>query len=63
MSLKDEFEEFIRTGKVNSTKRQPGVLIENSFVFIDMRPSRVVEQEQPRPHSSNVIPLRRPRGH
>ncbi len=60
MSLKDELDEFIRTGKVNTAKRQPGVLIENSFVFIDMRPSRVIEQEQPHPHSSNVIPLRRP---
>lgn len=63
MSLKDELDEFIRTGKVNSAKRQPGVLIENSFVFIDMRPSRVIDQEQPQPHSSNVIPLRRPGRH
>lgn len=63
MTIKDELEEFIRTGKTKKAEKQrPNVVIKDSFVIIDMRPPSLSEQERPHPQSSNIIPLRSPRG-
>lgn len=61
MSIKDELAEFIQTGQIRDQARRASVLIERSYVFIDMRPSRAVGKEQPLTDgqpSGNIIPLR-----